>query len=169
MGIVDNAAGLASGVLASAKDFLFDEHPPAAFYFKVVIGVNLLSDTSFQDVSGISTTIETEQLVEGGNQYVRNLPTKISHPNLVLKRGIASALSPLVVWCRATMETDFLLPIVPLPVSVHLLNAHKIPIRSWVFVNAYPVKWEVEKFNSEENKVAIETIELSYMYSTRLL
>ena len=136
---------------------------PAAFYFSVVIGdaSTLGSDNSFQEVSGITTEIETEPFAEGGNQYVLNLPTKINHPNLVLQRGIALSTSPLVVWCSATMGTDFGTPILPKPVNVYLMGAYSIPIRGWSFLNAYPVKWEVES--------AIESIALSYMQSSRIL
>ena len=42
-------------------------------------------------------------------------------------------------------------------------------IRSWSFVNAYPVGWEAEAFNSTKNELAIEKIELSYHYFTRLV
>ncbi|MEZ4858757.1 MAG: phage tail protein [Flavobacteriaceae bacterium] len=33
-------------------------------------------------------------------------------------------------------------------------------------VHAYPVKWNVSDLNAEENKIAIETIELAYNYFT---
>ena len=163
MSAADDALGLAESVF----------YPPVAFYFTVIIGdisedaENIL-DTSFQEASGITTEIETEKVYEGGSQYVQNLPTKIIHPNLVLKRGITTLTSPLATWCKSTLETDFGVPIVPKLVRVFLLNAFATPIMGWSFSNAYPVKWQVEPFNSEANKVAIENIELSYMYSTRL-
>jgi len=147
-----------------------DAYPLPAFYFKVVFAATMgNADTSFQEVSGISSEIETESIVEGGNQFVRQLPKSIKHSNLVLKRGVAAMSSPLVVWCRAVMESNFMLPIVPASVSVYLMNENKIPVRAWVFAEAYPVKWNVDSFNSTKNEVAIETVELSYMYSTRLI
>lgn len=36
----------------------------------------------------------------------------------------------------------------------------------WNIVGAYPVKWDVSEFNAEENKLAIETVELKYRYYT---
>ena len=146
-------------------------YPPSAFYFKVVFAATLgLSDTSFQEVSGISSKMETEPFEEGGeNRYVHALPKGVSHPNLVLKRGIARITSPLVVWCRAVLETGFAVPVVPMPMLVMLVGASKLPIRTWSFANAYPVNWEVDTFNSTKNEVAIETIELSYSYSNRLV
>jgi len=49
------------------------------------------------------------------------------------------------------------------------MNEDKIPIRAWSFANAFPVKWDVESFNSTKNEVAIEKIVLNYTYSNRLI
>jgi len=148
----------------------WDEYPPSAFYFMVGFGLTGGTlDTSFQDVTGIGSEIETEDLVEGGeNRYVHRLPNGVKHPKLVLKRGIAKIDSPLVKWCQSVLE-EFTVPIEPQEMVVFLLNEDKVPIRAWSFINAYPVKWEVENFNSTKNEVAIETIDLSYNYSNRLI
>ncbi|MEN8128670.1 MAG: phage tail protein [Pseudomonadota bacterium] len=148
-----------------------DGYPPSAFYFKVVFAATQgMSDTSFQEVTGIGSEIETEDVIEGGeNRYVHQLPKSVKHPKLVLKRGIAKMSSPLVVWCRSVLEADFTSPIVPMPINVFLLNENKTPIRAWSFANAYPVNWEVESFNSTKNEVALEKIELSYNYSNRVI
>ncbi len=148
-----------------------NEYPPASFYFKVAFSATLgLSDTSFQDVSGIKSEVETEDVVEGGeNRYVHRLPKSIKHPQLVLKRGIGQLTSPLVIWCKSIFEGDLVLPIMPMPISVFLLDESGIPQRAWSFMNAYPVSWEVEEFKSTKNEVAIEKVELSYTYSNRLI
>jgi phage tail-like protein len=147
-----------------------DAYPLPAFYFRVVFAAAQgNSDTSFQEVSGISSEMETEPIVEGGNQYALLLPKSLKHANLVLKRGVADLSSPLVAWCRAVLETDFTVPIVPSLVSVYLLGEQGTPLCGWSFSNAYPVKWNIESFNSTKNEVAIETIELCYLSSTRIL
>lgn len=150
---------------------LGDDYPPTAFYFKVVLGATLgMSDASFQEVSGMTAELKTEEVVEGGeNRYVHTLPTGMKSRTLVLKRGIAAFHSPLVRWCRSVFELDFMAPIIAQPVGVYLMNVHRIPIRAWSFANAYPIKWEVEKFGSTKNEVAIENITLSYTYSNRLI
>lgn len=150
---------------------LGNDYPVSAFYFKVVFSATAgMSDTSFQEVSGIGSQIETEPYVEGGeNRYVHQLPKSVKHPNLLLKRGIAKMTSPLVIWCRSVFEGDLVLPIVPMPMMVYLINENKIPIRAWTFANAYPVNWEVESFNSTKNEVAIEKLELAYNYSNRMI
>jgi phage tail-like protein len=148
-----------------------DIYPPAAFHFKVEFGATLgLTDTSFQEVSGISSELETEEVVEGGeNRYVHRLPKGVKHSLLELRRGIAPLSSPLVMWCRSVFELDFVVPIVTQPIVVKLLNEEGLPMRAWLFANAYPVKWEVEGFGSTKNEVAIEKITLSYTYSNRLI
>jgi len=151
--------------------FSSDGYQPSAFYFKVVFGATLgLTDTSFQEVSGIAAELDTETVVEGGeNRYVHTLPKGVKHPRLELKRGIAPMTSPLVLWCRSVFELDFIAPIIAQPVGVYLMNADRIPIRAWSFANAYPIKWEVDGFGSTKNEVAIEKIVLSYTYSNRLI
>ena len=148
-----------------------DDYQPSAFYFKVAFAATAgMSDTSFQEVSGIGSEIETEPYTEGGeNRYVHQLPKSVKHPKLVLKRGIAKSTSPLVVWCRSVFEGGFSAPIVPMAMMVYLMNENKEPIRAWSFANAYPVNWEVETFNSTKNEVAIEKIELNYNYSNRVI
>ncbi|MBN2527985.1 MAG: phage tail protein [Deltaproteobacteria bacterium] len=148
-----------------------NEYPPVGFYFKVVLAVSGgLCDTSFKSVSGISSEIETEEVTEGGeNGFKLLLPKKVKHPRLVLKRGIADITSPLVIWCKSVLETEFITAIIPMPLLTYLMDEKGIPLRAWSFSNAYPVKWEVDAFDSMKNNVAIETIELAYNSVNRLL
>ncbi len=148
-----------------------DDYPVPAFSFLVTLTVSLgMGDTSFREVSGIGAEMKTEEFREGGeNRYVHHLPTAVNHPTLTLKRGIGKISSPLVVWCKQTLELGFLTPIVPMPVVVSLLNENGNPVRSWAFANAFPVNWDVESFDSTKNEVAIEKIELRYTYLSRLL
>ncbi len=139
---------------------------PVAFYFKVSVGGVLDKDTSFQEVSGIGAQMDTEEFSEGGeNRFVYQLPKAKKHQNLVLKRGITLKSSPLVKWCKTVLEGDLNNPIQPKDLVVSLLNFKEIPLRTWNFSNAYPVKWDMEAFNSTKNEVAIEQIELSYTFS----
>lgn len=148
-----------------------EAYPLPAFHFRVrLMGTQGNTDTSFQEVTGIGAELDTEEVIEGGeNRYVLQLPTRVKHPKLVLKRAIALASSPLVGWCKAVLEGDFSALIVPRLVMVSLLDQFHSPIRMWSFENAYPVNWEVEGFHATKNEVAIEKIELSYTYATRTL
>lgn len=145
------------------------DSPVAAFYFSVRIGLGL-TDTSFQEVQGLDIEFETEDVREGGeNRYTHTLPLRAKHPLLELKRGIAPVWSPLVIWCRETLELGLNAPIQPLPVNVLLMNELGTPVRVWTLMNAYPVSWQVEAFGATKNELALENIRLNYNYSSRML
>ena len=150
---------------------LGDSYPLPSFHFKVVFAATKgMSDTSFQEVSGIKATIETEPYTElGENGFTFQLPKPATYTNLILKRGIASMESPLVQWCKSIFENDFGIPLVPMEIQVYLMDDKQIPKRAWGFSNAFPVSWDVDSFNSSKNEVAIETVELRYNYLTRIL
>jgi phage tail-like protein len=155
----------------NAPEFDMGAYPPAAFFFKVQFRVKsgvLDDDTSFMDVSGIGREMETEDVVEGGeNRHIYRLPKQVKYQKLILKRGVASKNSMLITWCKAVLEGGFANQIVTRQIQVSLLNAEGKAIRSWDFDNAYPVKWSVDGFSSTKNDVAIETIELNYSGFTR--
>lgn len=161
--------------LRATKAGLRKAHPgdalPRAYSFRVVFGEKGLSaDTSFQEVSGIGATMETENVQEGGeNRYVLQLPKGVTHGPLVLKRGVGAANSALVRWCRATLEGGLGLQVMTAPLTVYLLDPELEPLRAWLFANAYPTKWEAGAFDANKNEVAIETVTLSYTFCNRIL
>lgn len=147
-------------------------YPPVGFHFRVSFLLTLgITDTSFKEVSGISVeSSNLEEVHEGGeNRLVHKLPVQAKYPNLVLKRGIASITSPLVVWCKTALELNALDQIIPSPLTVSLQDENGLPSMVWMFSSAYPVKWEVGAFDSLKNEVALETIELAYSYVTRMM
>lgn len=144
-----------------------DEYPPPAFHFKVVFSAFPEMDTSFQEVSGIGYELVFEEVKEGADIY--QLPKSVKYPLLSLKRGIANKDSPLVKWCKSIMEGDFNSPIKPMEVQVYLLNEDQNPLRGWSFANVFPVKWNIDPFNSKNNEVAIEKIELYYNFLERII
>jgi phage tail-like protein len=144
---------------------------PVAFQFKVIFTATAgLTDTSFQDISGLDVSMEGEKITEGGeNRFEHFLPTPAKHPNLVLTRAIAPLTSPLVIWCKSILEGDLSTPIVAMPMQILLTDKNGLPVRIWSISHAMPVAWKVGALNSTKNEVAIETIELAYNYATRML
>lgn len=143
-------------------------YPPAGFHFSVVFELpgQTDSDQRFQDVSGLSEEISVENIVEGGeNRFSYQLPERVSHPNLVLKRGMLIG-SGLLKWIKNAMEN---FKFEPINLTVTLLNEVHSPLAAWYIVNAYPVKWNISNFNAEENSLVIETIELKYQYFKSLV
>ena len=144
-------------------------YPPSAFYFRVSFTAGSRNvDAAFREVGGIGPEMETETVAEGGeNRFVHTLPKSMKHPRLVLKRGIAVLDSPLVQWCKNVLEGGLVELIKPQQLLVVLMDETGQPLRSWNIQNAYPVRWEVEPFQSTKNEVALEKIELCYAYSKR--
>lgn len=145
--------------------------PPPAFYFNVMFvgsAIPPVVDMAFQSVDGLEVGFDTEPLMEGGdNTAVYALPKPASNSNLKLKRGLGLASSSLVYWCRTELEGGLSAQITTRSVVVMLLNAQSLPIAVWDAANAYPVKWTIGAFDAEENKIAVETIELAYSTLTR--
>ncbi|TAJ12203.1 phage tail protein [Marinilabiliaceae bacterium JC017] len=141
-----------------------DGYPPVAFYFSVSFPGNAdIEDASFKEVSGISTEMDLESVEEGGeNRFTYQLPKRIKHGNLVMKRGMTKTTSKLVKWVKQTLESGFSEAFVTKSIQVDLLNPSGEPLHTWLLDNAYPVKWDIQGFDSEKNEIVIETIEFAY-------
>ncbi len=116
-------------------------------------------DFRFQKVSGITAEVELETINEGGeNTYRHRLPKKANYQNLVLERGYA-LVSPLNLEFNAAFT---LFKFYPSNVLVTLLSDIGIPLGAWLFIKAYPVKWQVSDLDAQANEVVIDTMELAY-------
>ncbi len=137
-----------------------------SFYFKVAIsGDSSKTDAAFQEVSGLSKELGVEDVVCGGeNRFKYRLPTITTYPNLVLKRGIVIADSPLVEWVQLTLDSGMSKPIKTKNINVILMDEQSQPSMQWNFNKAYPVKWAATDLKSQDNTLLIETIELAYQY-----
>ena len=133
---------------------------PVVFHFAVeVAGFTADEDIRFQEVTGLSGEVSTEEFREGGlNEYAHRIPTGSKYGNLVLKRGFASG-SSLIEWCRKAIE-DFSFE--PRDVTVYLLGKDHMPLATWSFHGAYPAKWSISDLKAQENALAIESLELVY-------
>lgn len=144
-------------------------YPPVGFHFRVEFGVPGLSadgnDVRFQEVSGLSSELGIETYEEGGeNRFSHRFPNRGKFSNLVLKRGML-VNSILRIWIQNAIDNfDF----IPIPVTVILLDENHTPRASWVFLNAWPVKWSYSDFKAQDNSLVIETIELAYNNFTRI-
>ena len=141
-------------------------YPPVGFHFKVEFsGVGSGdADSRFQEVSGLTAEIGTEELQVGGeNRFTYRLPTRGRYSNLVLKRGMLKD-SGLISWFTKAIE-DF--EFSTSDVNVYLLNENHEIMTTWVFMQAYPVKWMISDFRAQDNSLVIETIELAYQYFRR--
>lgn len=137
---------------------------PVSFYFTVEFqGGPNIGSVAFKEVSGLHTEMELETISEGGvNDYELKLPRQVKHGNLMLKRAIMPVETNFGSWVREILEGNFSKPIQPRNIKVTLLNEDGDPMYYWTCSDAYPVKWDIEGFDSEKNTVAIETLEFTY-------
>jgi phage tail-like protein len=160
-------------------------YPPVSFHFDVRViddlsgqpldpvkmlmaGAKAMSEAGFQEVSGLTATMQTEDVEEGGeNRFTYKLPKRVGYPNLVLKRGAVTRPSVLNMWCEDCL-TNAKFPIKTKIVVLSLLNEQHLPIMIWKFEKAYPVKYEVSGFNAESNQLLIENIEIAYQRFERV-
>jgi phage tail-like protein len=150
--------------------------PPPAFAFTVTVAgtgtalqLQSATDGSFQDVSGIDATIETEAVTEGGeNRFIHQLPGATKYPNLVLRRGYFTKASFLSEWAAQTVGSTLNQPILTQTLLVMLIGPDQVPLVSWNFARAWPVRWVTGPFDSMKNEVLTEVLEFSYAYVTRM-
>jgi len=143
-----------------------NDYPLTSFYFRLSFPtVSGTLDTSFSEVSGLEVEMGLEEIAEGGeNRFKHRVPTGVKYQNLVLKRGIASLVSPLSVWCETILTGGLSDALAPKTVVLSLLNENSLPIKNWTFMNSWPVKWSFSPLNSMNNEILIETLELTYDY-----
>lgn len=142
---------------------LISHDPPLGFRFAVVFFAGGVVpnpiDIRFQRVSGLSATIETTTVAEGGqNLYSHRLPKRVGYGNLVLERGLVVG-SPLNLEFNAAMS---LFKFAPSNVMVTLLDAGAAPMAAWLFLKAYPVRWATADLDASAERLVIDTLELAY-------
>lgn len=146
----------------------FLQYPAVGFHFMAVFEIfpQTPNDIMFQEVSGLTVTINTESFQEGGeNRFVHQLPKGLKFNDLTFKRGKIIG-SGIVDWCKDAIDN---FEFKPTNVTISLLNDKHIPVSAWYVVNAYPVEWSVSSFNANENSLVMETIKLKYNYFTALI
>jgi phage tail-like protein len=109
----------------------------------------------FTEVSGLSAEVEAMTYTEGGqNEFVHHLPTRVKHPNLVLKRGM-TATDGLERWFRRShTEAE------RVDIMLRMMDQDGTTLRTWSFASAFPIKWTGPTFSSTQSQAATETIEV---------
>jgi phage tail-like protein len=143
-------------------------YPPVGFHFRVEFPEIQSNDRDilFQSVSGLTATVATESVKEGGeNRFEHVLPVRTGFDALVLKRGMLVD-SGVLTWVRDAIEG---FTFTPTTVLVHLMNevnGDHAPLVTWKVVHAWPKKWSVGEMNAEQSSVLVETFELTYNFFT---
>jgi phage tail-like protein len=136
----------------STQQLLSQAH--AAFRFVVEIAGE--KEAVFTECTLPVVELEIEEVKEGGlNEFIHQLPGHRKSARLTLKSGVGK--SSLVTWCNETMAGKFKTK----TVTIRLLDTQKSVVASWDILNAYPIKWTGPSLKSDDNSVAIQTLELA--------
>jgi phage tail-like protein len=118
----------------------------------------------FEEVSGIAKEMQIEEpSSDVVNRFKYKLPDFTKVENLTLKRGVAPKDAELLTWCQKTTQ-GFSIPVETNNIVVHLLNESGESIMEWTFHKAFPVKYVLSDFRSQNNEVVIVSVEFIYTY-----
>jgi phage tail-like protein len=116
-------------------------------------------DIRFQRVRGLSASISTVTVREGGERLATHrLPDVIEYENLVLERGFVVG-SPLNIEFNIAFSQ---MRFAPSTVIVMLLAEDGMPVSGWMFLRAWPVRWATADLDATQDEVLIDTLELAY-------
>jgi phage tail-like protein len=141
-----------------AFNFLIALLDTSSTFSAIKSGVMGLALGGFSECSGLESTLETTEYLEGGvNDRVHRFPTRFNYTNIVLKRGVGFG-EDLWLWHQEFVEgegkrRDGL---------IILQNEMKIPIKIWTFSRGLPVKWTGPTFNATASEISIETLEIAH-------
>ena len=129
--------------------------PDPVAELRFLVSLPGISIGRFRECTGIGVEIETKEYMEGGsNEFVHKLPTRVKYQNIVLKRGVTHE-DALLKWfwdSRNSVQRK--------EMTISLLGPGTKTVRTWAFLNAYPVKWTGPNLNASSNQIATESLEV---------
>jgi len=132
-----------------------NEYPLPKFHFQVEWGG---SKIGFTEVSGLDVEREVIEYRDGSSKEYSKLkmPGLTKFSNITLKRGSFDKDNDFYDWWSSIkLET-----VERRDVTISLLNEDHEPVVTWKVKNAWPSKVTPTDLKSDDNSVAIETLEL---------
>lgn len=131
--------------------------PFGSFGFKVEISIDD-KIACFQEVSGLSASVKTEDIVEGGvNWTTRKIITGASYSNIVLKRGLCN--NSMFEWIDGFITGK---NIKRLSGNIKLLGDDGKTVKVFHFEHGIPVKWDGPSLSVTNDTIATETLEIAH-------
>jgi phage tail-like protein len=132
--------------------------------FNFLVQIDGITQASFSECSGLSSTTEVIEYREGGdNTTVHKVVGKTSYDNITLRRGITDNLE---LWNWRQQVVDGNVQRKHGALIVFSLDGGT-EVARWNFFNAWPTKFELPSFTAKGNDVAIETLVLAHEGLTR--
>jgi phage tail-like protein len=111
----------------------------------------------FTRCSGLELQVDVLEYAEGGNnEFVHQLPGRITYPKLVLARGLTNE-DAVFKWFYATRTKAE-----RKEVTITFQSHTQQPIRTFTFADAFPVRWTGPVSEAGTSTVAMETLEIAH-------
>jgi phage tail-like protein len=125
--------------------------------FRFSVAIDGITYATFEEFAMPSFQVETMEIKEGGqNAYVHKLPVRVSVGSATLRHGISRDMK-LLNWYLDVLKGN--IKSARRYVMVVMYDSTHLPIVSWGFRDAYPIKWSGPRFKADEHSIAIEEIE----------
>jgi phage tail-like protein len=125
--------------------------------FRFVVEIDGIASAGFTRVKGLVRELKVESQREGGvNDYEHKLVTMVTHPLVVLERGLA--MDDLWKWALATADGE----VTRKTVYVRLRTEANESAFAWQIAHALPVKWACADLDASATQVAMESLELAH-------
>lgn len=140
------------------------DHPP--FTGQFIFEVDGVRVGAFTEVSGLQVEVDlADEIKEGGqNEFVHRLPGRLKWSNLLLKRG-TTVDNHLFDWFKRSSGEGFEANrgrLERTTAALSMVDGRGSVLRTWVFFDAFPVKWSGPKFAAASSEVASEELEVAH-------
>ncbi|MEO6887103.1 MAG: phage tail protein [Jatrophihabitantaceae bacterium] len=119
----------------------------------------------FREVFGLQVTVGVDEIVEGGqNGFVYKVPSRMTWPNLVFRRGLTQS-DALFSWMSKSSGEGFAGNENKLTRStgaVTALDSLGVRLRSWEFQSVFAVRWKGPDFSVGTNQALEEELEVAH-------
>jgi phage tail-like protein len=119
----------------------------------------------FRSVAGLEVTVQFDEFREGGqNGYVHKVPGRMSWPNLVFRRGITES-DAVFQWLAKSSGEQFAAAgnKVTRSTGAVVAIAHDgTRLRSWEFIDVFPVRWKGPEFSVDDQTPLEEELEVAH-------
>lgn len=119
----------------------------------------------FRSVQGLEVTVNVAEFAEGGqNGFVHRVPGRMTWPNLVFRRGITQS-DAVFDWLSKSSGEGFAASSNKLTKSTGAVTAiapDGTRLRSWEFIDVFPVRWKGPEFSIDSQTPLEEELEVAH-------
>jgi phage tail-like protein len=125
--------------------------------FRFIVNVDGVYIGVFTECTLPTIEWDVEEIKEGGlNTYIHQLPGRRKSAKITLKNGIGIG-KQMLSWYTKNLSEKFSRH----KVTITLLNSLLVPIMVLDIQGAYPLKWTGPQLKTDENTIAIQSLELA--------